>query len=65
MLLLDMKTGMAEIENDVGRMRHHLWETKNTKPMNTICSHSIIQHLLLTLRHLHPFVLGHLRFPIF
>lgn len=34
---------------------------KNTKPMNAICSHSIIQHLLLTLCHLHPFVLGHLR----
>lgn len=36
-------------------------DTKNTKPMNAICSHSIIQHLLLTLCHLHPFVLGHLR----
>lgn len=65
MLPLDIKIGMVEIENDVGRMRHHLWETrKKTKPMNAIRPHSIIQHLLLTLCHLHPFVWGHLRdFP--
>lgn len=35
-------------------------DTNNMQPMNGICSHSIIQHLRLTLCHLHPFVLGHL-----
>lgn len=29
-LPLDMKTGMIEIENDMGRMRHHLWKTQKT-----------------------------------
>ena len=61
-----IKIGIVEIENDVGRMRHHLWEIQKnpTKPVNAICSRSIIHHLLLTLCHLHPFVSGHLRdFP--
>lgn len=58
---LDMKKGMVETENEVGRMGHHLWEThKNTKTRNAICSHCTIQHQLLTLCHLHGFVLDHL-----
>lgn len=58
---LGHETGMVEVENDVGRMGHHLWEThKNTKPRNAICSHRTIQGRRLTLCHLHRFVLDHL-----
>lgn len=58
---LDMKMRKVEVENDVGRMGHHLWGThRDRKPRNALCSHHTIQHLLSTLCHLHPFVRDHL-----
>lgn len=55
-LVWDTKTGMAEIENDVGRMRHHLWQTQITcspwmvfvpTPLFSICGWPFVICILL------------------